>query len=497
MNVDKDNFDATLAQIKADIDASEFIAIDLELSGITKSTKPTAQSFVNAEQYYGVHKSVSSTFQILQVGLCTFKHTSGEGKDKKYSCFPYNFFIFPEFHGKRGEDNIIRFSADATQFLRNYKFDFSRVFYKGVPYMKKDEEQKVTTFWEEFFAKQKEVALTEEDQTFLNKLFERVTEGISKLEGTDAIFPIGKFVEFDWKQRKLVYQELPKRFSKVVIEKQQIEGHDSLIAKYDSTALSGFEKKKKEIQGWVGFRHVMDHITKSGKPVVGHNCFLDMLFLTQSFATDLEEKTYAEFKKILLKNFPSVFDTKYVSNTLVPTLKETNLEKVYNFAINGEFDKVHPNSVTCSLDPSITYAHAAHEAGYDAYMTGVVFAKQRAVATEEQLKTIANCVFLMGCEQSPMTITRDEEPVDLSKVFLVTNFPSAFTNDTFQEEARFGPNIRVRWVSDTSCLVILQTPQKEDDDVATRVKALTDWEVVALYDVESETLSPAAKKIKV
>jgi len=497
MNIDKDNFDATLDKIKADIDASEFIAIDLELSGITKQNKPTPQSFVNAGEYYEIHKSVSSTFQILQVGLCTFKRIAGEEKEQKYSCFPYNFFIFPEFHGKRGEDNIIQFSADATQFLRNYKFDFNRVFYKGVPYMKKEEEQKAITFWEEYFAKQKEVALTEEDQGFINKLLERVTEGISKLEGTESIFPVGKFVEFDWKQRKLIYQELPKRFSKIVVEKQQIEGHDSLIAKYDSAAVSALEKKKKEIQGWVGFRHVMDHITKSGKPIVGHNCFLDMLFLTQSFATDLQEKTYAEFKKIVLESFPAIYDTKYVINTLVPTLKETNLEKVHNFVINGEFDKVHPNTVTCSLDPSITYAHAAHEAGYDAYMTGVIFAKQKAVATSEQLKTIANCVFLMGCEQSPMSLTREEGAVDLTKAFLVTNFPSTFTNDTFQEEARFGPNIRIRWVSDTSCLVILQAPLKEGDDVAARVKALPDWEVVALHEVEHDNLAPAAKKIKV
>jgi len=497
MNVDKDNFEATLEKIKADIDASEFVAIDLELSGITKITKATAQSFVNAAEYYEVHKSVSATFQILQVGLCTFKPTAGEGKDKKYSCYPYNFFIFPEFHGKRGEDNIIQFSADATQFLRNYKFDFNRVFYKGVPYMKKEEEKKSTTFWEEFFAKQREVALTEDDQTFVNKLLERVTEGISKLEGTDVIYPVGKFVEFDWKQRKLIYQELPKRFSKIVIEKQQIEGHDSLIAKYDSAALSGLEKKKKEIQGWVGFRHVMDHIAKSGKPIVGHNCFLDMLFLTQSFATDLQEKTYADFKKILLENFPAIYDTKYVINVVVPTLKETNLEKVYNFVVNGEFDKLHPNGVTCSLDPSITYGHAAHEAGYDAYMTGVVFAKQQAVATEDQLQKVTNCVYLMGCEQSPMTLKREEDPVDLTKAFLVTNFPTAFTNDTFQEEARFGPNIRIRWVSDTSCLVILQPTQKEGDDVTARVKALKDWEVVALHEIEPENIVPAAKKIKV
>ena len=85
-------------------------------------------------------------------------------------------------------------------------------------------------------------------------------------------------------------------------------------------------------------------------------------------------------------------------------------------------------------------------------------------------------------------------------MFLVTNFPSAFTNDTFQEESRFGTNIRIRWVSDTSCLVILQTPQKEGDaDVAARVKALKDWKVVALHDVEvtENAAGPATKKIKV
>lgn len=35
MNIDKDNFEASLEKIKADIDASEFVAIDLELSGVS------------------------------------------------------------------------------------------------------------------------------------------------------------------------------------------------------------------------------------------------------------------------------------------------------------------------------------------------------------------------------------------------------------------------------------------------------------------------------
>ena len=78
-----------------------------------------------------------------------------------------------------------------------------------VIYLKKEEEQKSTGFWEEYFAKQKEVDMTDDDQAFINTLLEKITDGIKELEGTDVTFPIGKFVEFDWKQRKLIYQGMP------------------------------------------------------------------------------------------------------------------------------------------------------------------------------------------------------------------------------------------------------------------------------------------------
>jgi len=495
MNIDKENFEEVVEAVKKGIDESEFVAFDLELSGISKSAPPTLRSFVNAEAYYEAHKCISSTLQILQVGICTFKHTSGEGKEKQYACMPYNFYIFPEFHGKRGEDNLIRFSADAVQFLRNYKFDFNRTFYKGVPYMRKDAEQKVTEFWDGYFAKQRDVELKPDDEAFVNNLSEKVSEGINKILGkTDETFTIGKFVEFDWKQRKLIYQEIPKRFPKTVVEKAQLNGHDSMVVRYDPTALTGFEKKKKEIQGWVGFRHVIDHLAKSGKPVVGHNCFLDLLFMMQSFSADLEQKSFSEFKKLALECFGVVFDTKTAINELVPTMKETGLEKVYNFVTNGEFDKLHPNKVTCTLDPSVTYTHSAHEAGYDAYMTGMVFAKQKAVATPEQLEKLANCVFLFACEQSPMTLTRQEDDVDLTRMYLVNDFPSAFTNDTFQEAARFGANVRVKWIDDTSCLVVLQNdPSKEEiAKVTERVKNIKDWVVVVLSEQMGGSSSSSA-----
>lgn len=48
---------------------------------------------------------------------------------------------------------------------------------------------------------------------------------------------------------------------------------------------------------------------------------------------------------------------------------------MHNFITNGEFDKLHPNNITFALDPSVSYAHSAHEAGYDAYMTGTYIAE--------------------------------------------------------------------------------------------------------------------------
>jgi hypothetical protein len=73
-------------------------------------------------------------------------------------------------------------------------------------YMKKDEEQKLLEFWEGYFAKQRGVELNTDDKAFIDKLLEKVTESVTNLEGTDNIYKIGKMVEFDWKQRKLIYQ---------------------------------------------------------------------------------------------------------------------------------------------------------------------------------------------------------------------------------------------------------------------------------------------------
>ncbi len=72
--------------------------------------------------------------------------------------------------------------------------------------MKKEEEEKSLEFWEGFFAKQRDMELNEDDAAFLNTVVDKVGERISKIMGTEDTYTLGKMVDFNWRQRKILYQ---------------------------------------------------------------------------------------------------------------------------------------------------------------------------------------------------------------------------------------------------------------------------------------------------
>jgi target of EGR1 protein 1 len=47
--------------------------------------------------------------------------------------------------------------------------------------------------------------------------------------------------------------------------------------------------------------------------MIFHNGLFDLLYIYQSFVADLPED-YFEFKKVIKKGFPYLYDTKYLSN---------------------------------------------------------------------------------------------------------------------------------------------------------------------------------------
>jgi poly(A)-specific ribonuclease len=86
--------------------------------------------------------------------------------------------------------------------------------------------------------------------------------------------------------------------------------------------------------GKIGFRRIYRHLADSGKPVVGHNMFHDLLYLLSAFEGRLP-KQFTDFKSLVHMTLPQIFDTKYIQNSIDHIREEmnsgpdNNLEKLY------------------------------------------------------------------------------------------------------------------------------------------------------------------------
>lgn len=79
------------------------------------------------------------------------------------------------------------------------------------------------------------------------------------------------------------------------------------ITKEDKVKM--IEEKKLET---FGFALLFKKIWKAQKTFVGHNCFLDLLYLHQCFLEPLPEN-YFDFKKIIKNSGNKFYDTKYIA----------------------------------------------------------------------------------------------------------------------------------------------------------------------------------------
>ena len=65
----------------------------------------------------------------------------------------------------------------------------------------------------------------------------------------------------------------------------------------------------------LGFSRIVEIMIKEKKPLIGHNMFLDIMFLYQQFIADLPD-TLEEFVHNFSFYFPVIYDTKAMAETL-------------------------------------------------------------------------------------------------------------------------------------------------------------------------------------
>ncbi|KAG7262927.1 hypothetical protein CRUP_018930 [Coryphaenoides rupestris] len=466
MEVTRRNFKECLSAVYSAIEEADFLAIDGEFSGI--SDGPNVSALTNGldtpEERYTKLKKHSMDFLLFQFGLCTFKYDT---TDSKYIIKCFNFYIFPKPFNRASPDIKFICQSSSIDFLASQGFDFNKVFRDGIPYLNQEEEHRVREHTEERRSQQANGAAT---PSYISP--EKVDGLFTNSEKTVDLEPCTGF------QRKLIYQTLNWKFPKglhVETIETEKKGRYIQISKVDDDERKRreqqkLEKEQEELNDAVGFSRVVNAISKSGKLVVGHNMLLDVMHTIHQFYCPLPQDLQ-DFKDVTMCVFPRLLDTKLMSSTqpfkeMIPITSLAELEKRLKVA---PFKS--PKVETAEGFPRYdTAQEQLHEAGYDAYITGLCFIsmanylgsfltppKAHIAPQSKLVEPFVNKLFLMRIMDIPyLNMTGPDLQPKRDHVLYVT-FPKEWkTSDLYQ----LFSNIQVSWIDDTSAFVSLsQTDQ--------------------------------------
>lgn len=168
-----------------------------------------------------------------------------------------------------------------------------------------------------------------------------------------------------------------------------------------------------------GFTEIIDALSDSKLPIVGHNMIYDVMFMYHQFVDDLPA-TYDEFVKTMHSNFPLFYDTKLLSSYCKP-IKSTWLKNAYDQSLEAEGIS---GNLKFKYDPSFQMYDEEvqeHEAAYDAYMTGVLFAsvakfKEINIDHSEKLDNNEEYCDLLSQKNDPENKNKDEVYKKLAEI---------------------------------------------------------------------------------
>lgn len=472
------------------IEESDFLAIDGEFSGISDGPSVSAltNGFDTPEERYQKLKKHSMDFLLFQFGLCTFKYDHTE---EKYIMKSFNFYIFPKPFNRSSPDVKFVCQSSSIDFLANQGFDFNKVFRNGIPYLNQEEERQLREQYDEKRSQANgagslsyispnatkcPVTIPEDQKKFIEKVVEQI-EDLLKNEENESLElePCTGF------QRKLIYQTLSWKYPKGIhvetLESDKKERY-IVISKVNEEERKRREQQKQakeqeELNDAVGFSRVIHAIANSGKLVIGHNMLLDVMHTIHQFYCPLPDDLN-EFKEVTSCVFPRLLDTKLMASTqpFKEMINNTSLAELEKRLKEVPFSS--PKVESAEGFPSYdTASEQLHEAGYDAYITGLCFIsmanflgsflsppKNHVSARSNLIEPFFNKLFLMRVMDIPYLNLEGPDLQPKRDHVLHVTFPKEWkTSDLYQLFSAFG-NIQVSWIDDTSAFVSLSKPEQ-------------------------------------
>ncbi|XP_074642592.1 poly(A)-specific ribonuclease PNLDC1-like [Tubulanus polymorphus] len=375
-DITRKNFDELLPKMLELIKAADFIAIDSEFTSLHSDGYKPSLFDSGAERYNKLRMSTSELVP-CQLGISIF--LANKNSPVKYESFTYNIYLCPEAFGPIDPRFICQ--ASSLKFLRRYNFDFNKFIYEGVSFLNEPQETLLRNHLlsgDMFAGIDRNV-----DEEELQKCCSSITEwSVNAQVGEHVIIeiPVGL-------SEYVLIGEIRQRFNdiwpsihdeKVFVEKIKEEDRNKFESQEKTKEV---DEQNKILNRILGVTKIIRGMIQAKKPLVGHNCLMDLLLIYDKFYKPLPE-SYEDFKYEFHSMFPAVYDTKHISFTLRKqfrdkgVLEKTGLGDLYE-ALVSDVDS-HRVLYCPFIEHGAGFekysdGHCPHEAGYDSYMAGVVF----------------------------------------------------------------------------------------------------------------------------
>ncbi|XP_013373291.1 PREDICTED: poly(A)-specific ribonuclease PARN isoform X4 [Chinchilla lanigera] len=410
---------------------------------------------------------------------------------RRYIMKSFNFYVFPKPFNRSSPDVKFVCQSSSIDFLASQGFDFNKVFRNGIPYLNQEEERQLREQYDEKRSQANgagvlayvspntskcPVTVPEDQKKFIDQVVEKIEDLLQSEENkTLDLEPCTGF------QRKLIYQTLSWKYPKGIhIETLETEKKERyiVISKVDEEERKRREQQKQakeqeELNDAVGFSRVIHAIANSGKLIVGHNMLLDVMHTIHQFYCPLP-MDLKEFKEMTTCVFPRLLDTKLMASTqpFKDIINNTSLAELEKRLKETPFNP--PKVESAEGFPSYdTASEQLHEAGYDAYITGLCFIsmanylgsflsppKIHVSARSKLIEPFFNKLFLMRVMDIPYLNLEGPDLQPKRDHVLHVTFPKEWkSSDLYQLFSAFG-NIQISWIDDTSAFVSLSQPEQ-------------------------------------
>ncbi|XP_034252029.1 pre-piRNA 3'-exonuclease trimmer-like [Thrips palmi] len=382
----RDNFETLFPKIEKDLKQAAVISIDTEFSGLLSSDDFKSSLFDSAQERYLKQRENISDVLLLQFGLTAFTF---DRERNSYSSHSYSFYLFPRTFGSI--DVRFKCQASSFEFLCHHKFDFNKFVYNGISFLNEEQDLKVQQELQEgHLFRSVERALSFEDEDSVQALCSQVAiwlaggQPAEEATAKSMVLDVPKSSQTSQCIAYVVHHELRRRFISVWTIPENgnvrvLKVSATERAMLESSDTHEAELKTALLQSLRGFSRVFKLLVDMKKPIIAHNCTLDLMIMFKQFCRPLPS-SYQSFKDSIHSLFPIVYDTKYMSSEFKRKVSKfdcwtsNTLEPLYKyFAMGKGFTMVPCSPIIDSHDYTLGCDPRFHDAAWDSYCAGVCF----------------------------------------------------------------------------------------------------------------------------